>query len=103
VPVKQVSGIRKSGKVFGQGQKNAKMVRAGPYGRVSTQYQQTSPMQNRAMREYAARRGWTIAMQVKEVGTGAAQRQMREKLIEAARRREIDVVLVWRLDHWEDQ
>ena len=57
-------------------------------------------MQNRAMREHAARRGWTIAMQVKEVGSGAAQRQMREKLIEAARRREIDVVLVWRLDRW---
>ena len=30
-------------------------------------------MQNRAMREYAARRGWTIAMQVKEVGSGATQ------------------------------
>ncbi len=57
-------------------------------------------MQNRAMREYAARRGWTIAMQVKEVGSGASQRQMREKLIEAARRRDIDVVLVWRLDRW---
>jgi DNA invertase Pin-like site-specific DNA recombinase len=57
-------------------------------------------MQNRAMREYAARRGWTIAIQVKEVGSGASQRQLREKLIEAARRREVDVVLVWRLDRW---
>jgi DNA invertase Pin-like site-specific DNA recombinase len=57
-------------------------------------------MQNRAMREYATRRGWTIALQVKEVGSGASQRQMREKLIDAARRREIDVVLVWRLDRW---
>lgn len=57
-------------------------------------------MQNRAMREYAARRGWTIALQVKEVGSGASERQMRAKLIEAARRREIDVVLVWRLDRW---
>ena len=75
VPVKQGSGIRKSGRVFGQGQKTAKMVRAGLYARVSTQDQQTLPMQNRAMREYAARRGWTIAMQVKEVGSGAAQRQ----------------------------
>jgi len=52
------------------------------------------------MREYAARRGWAIAMQVKEVGSGALQRQRREKLIEAARRREIDVVLVWRPDRW---
>ena len=50
-------------------------------------------MQLRALREYAARRGWAITMQVKEVGSGAAQHQMREKLIEAARRREIDVVL----------
>src|SRR5271168_2515095 len=100
MPVKQGSGIKKSGRVFGQGQKNAKMVRAGLYARVSTQDQQTLPMQNRAMREYATRRGWTIAMQVKEVGSGAAQRQRREELLEAARRREIDVVLVWRLDRW---
>jgi len=41
-----------------------------------------------------------IALQVKEVGSGASQRQLREKLLEAARRREIDAVLVWRLDHW---
>src|ERR1019366_1090460 len=69
MPVKQGSGIRKSGRVFGQGQKAAKMVRAGLYARVSTLDQQTLPMQSRAMRE-------------------------------AARRREIDVVLVWRLDRW---
>ena len=76
------------------------MFRAGLYARVSTNDQQTLPMQSRALREYAARRGWTIAMQVREVGSGAARRQAREKLLEAARRREIDVVLVWRLDRW---
>lgn len=76
------------------------MFRAGLYARVSTNDQQTLPMQSRAMREYAARRGWTIAMQVKEIGSGASQRQLREKMLEAARRREIDVVLVWRLDRW---
>jgi DNA invertase Pin-like site-specific DNA recombinase len=37
---------------------------------------------------------------VREVGSGAAQREAREKLLEAARRREIDIVLVWRLDRW---
>ena len=100
MPVKQGSAIRKSGRVFGQGQKNAKMVRAGLYARVSTQDQQTLPMQNRAMREYAARRAWTIAMQLKEVGSGGAQRQRRDEMMEAARRREIDVVVVWRLDRW---
>jgi putative DNA-invertase from lambdoid prophage Rac len=76
------------------------MFRAGLYARVSTNDQQTLPMQNRAMREYAARRGWTIALQVREVNSGAARREAREKLLEAARRREIDVVLVWRLDRW---
>jgi DNA invertase Pin-like site-specific DNA recombinase len=72
----------------------------GLYARVSTQDQQTIPLQIRALREYAARRGWTITLQVKEIGSGASQRVRREQLLEAARRREIDVVLVWRLDRW---
>jgi DNA invertase Pin-like site-specific DNA recombinase len=76
------------------------MLRAGLYARVSTNDQQTIPLQIRALREYANRRGWTIALQVKEVGSGGSERQLREKLLEAARRREIDVVLVWRLDRW---
>ena len=100
MPVRQGSVIKKSRGVFGQGQKTAKTIRVGLYARVSTLDQQTLPMQNRAMREYAARRGWAIALQVKEVGSGASQRQLREKLLEAARRREIDAVLVWRLDRW---
>ena len=41
-----------------------------------------------------------LPQQVKEVGSGASQRQQREKLLDAARRRDIDVVLVWRLDRW---
>jgi len=76
------------------------MFRAGLYARVSTNDQQTLPMQMRALREYVARRGWSIAMQVRDVGSGAVLRQAREQVIEAARRREIDVVLVWRLDRW---
>jgi len=75
------------------------MLRAGLYARVSTN-DQTLAMQNRAMREYAARRGWTITMQIREVNSGAAWREARERLLEAARRREIDLVLVWRLDRW---
>jgi DNA invertase Pin-like site-specific DNA recombinase len=97
---KRASEKPKSLRVFGQARKPAKMLRAGLYARVSTNDQQTIPLQIRALREYTARRGWTIALQVKEVGSGASQRQLREKLREAARRREIDVVLVWRLDRW---
>jgi DNA invertase Pin-like site-specific DNA recombinase len=100
MPIKRASQKAKSDDVFGQRRKPPKMFRAGLYARVSTNDQQTVPMQNRAMREYAARRGWTIALQVREVGSGAAQRQAREKMLEAARRREIDLVLVWRLDRW---
>jgi len=77
------------------------MLRAGLYAPVSTNDPQTLAMQSRAMREYAARRGWTIALQVGEVNSGAARREAREKLLEAARRREIDIVLVWRLDRWD--
>ena len=39
-------------------------------------------------------------MQVREVNSGAARREAREKVLEAVRRREIDLVLVWRLDRW---
>src|ERR1700692_4744769 len=97
---KQASQEAKSGNVFGQRRKPGKMFRAGLYARVSTNDQQTLPMQTRALREYVARRGWTFAMQIREVGSGASERHAREQLMEAARGREIDVVLVWRLDRW---
>src|SRR5580698_1677934 len=97
---KQASTTAKSTRVFGQRQEAAKMFRVGLYARVSTHDQKTLPLQMRAMREYATKRGWTIAVQIKEVGSGAVERELREKLMAAARRREIDVVLVWRLDRW---
>ena len=100
VTAKQASKTAKSTRVYGQRQKSAKMFRVGLYARVSTHDQQTLSLQMRAMREYATKRGWTIAIPVKEVGSGAAERELREKLMAAARRREIDVVLVWRLDRW---
>jgi len=91
----------KSPRVFGHPPRRAPSpLRAGLYARVSTQDQQTIPMQTRALREYATRRGWTITVQVREIGSGASQRERREQLLDAARRREIDVVLVWRLDRW---
>ena len=97
---KRASEKTKSPQVFGQARKPEKVFRAGLYARVSTNDQQTIPLQVRALREYVVRRGWTITLQVKEVGSGASERQLRERLLEAARRREIDVVLVWRLDRW---
>jgi DNA invertase Pin-like site-specific DNA recombinase len=100
VTAKRASKTPKSTKVFGRRQEPAKMFRAGLYAQVSTHDQQTLPLQMRAMREYAAKRGWEIAVQVKEVGSGAVGRELREKLMAAARRGEIDTALVWRLDRW---
>jgi hypothetical protein len=97
---KRASHKAKSDNVFGQTRKHPKMFRVGLYAQVSINDQQTRPMQNRAMRDYAAGRGWAIALQVREVNSGAAKREARERLLDAARRREIDVVLVWRLDRW---
>jgi putative DNA-invertase from lambdoid prophage Rac len=97
---KRASEKAKTRRVFGQARKPARMFRAALYSRVSTNDQHTLSMQSRNMREYAVRRGWSIAMQVREVGSGAAQREAREKLLDAARRREIDIVVVWRLDRW---
>ena len=75
-------------------------MRVGLYARVSTHDQQTLPMQLSAMREYAERRGWEVVKETSEIGSGAKEREKREELLRAARRREIDAVVVWRLDRW---
>jgi len=52
------------------------------------------------MRDYVAKRGWKIALEVQDVGSGASLRPKREELVKAARRRELDRIVVWRLDRW---
>src|SRR5271156_4451612 len=94
MPRKQAFSKSLSNRVFGQ------PLRVALYARVSTHDQQTLPLQIHAMRDFAAKRNWIITVQIKEVGSGAQQRELRASLIAAARRREIDVVLVWRLDRW---
>jgi putative DNA-invertase from lambdoid prophage Rac len=75
-------------------------MRVAVYARVSTHDQQTLGMQIEAMWAYIKDRGWDIAKQIEDVGSGAKDRAGRESLLKAARRREIDVVVVWRLDRW---
>jgi putative DNA-invertase from lambdoid prophage Rac len=57
-------------------------------------------MQLTAMRQYARKRGWKITVEVKDIGSGASLRQKREELLVLARKRAIDLVVVWRLDRW---
>jgi DNA invertase Pin-like site-specific DNA recombinase len=75
-------------------------MRAGLYARVSTHDQQTLGMQVDAMATYISDRRWKVVKQVRDVGSGAKDRPGRESLLQAARRREIDVIVVWRLDRW---
>ncbi len=75
-------------------------MRVGIYARVSTHDQQTLPLQLKAMKAYVQQRKWKLALEVKEVGSGAKNRPKREELLKAARRREVDAVVVWKLDRW---
>ena len=84
----------------GGGVPGANPLRVGLYARVSTHDQKTLPLQLSAMRDYAAKRNWAVAIEVQDVASGATTRLQRETIIAAARRRELDCVLVWRLDRW---
>ena len=70
------------------------------YARVSTHDQQTLQLQLKAMRDYAKKRGWKVTHEIQEVGSGAKTRPKREELLKDARRRQVDAILVWRLDRW---
>ncbi len=84
--------------VYGQGAQRP--VRAALYARVSTHDQQTLPLQLDALRRYVRSREWQSVTEIAEIGSGATDRPEREALMKAARRREVDAILVWRLDRW---
>lgn len=67
---------------------------------MSTHDQQTLPMQLKQMKEYIKNREWKLATEIQEVGSGAKTRPRREELLKMARRREIDAILVWKLDRF---
>jgi DNA invertase Pin-like site-specific DNA recombinase len=75
-------------------------MRVGLYARVSTQEQQTLALQREAMEAYVQQRAWEVAVLVEEIGSGGRERWQREALRRAARRRDIDALVVWRLDRW---
>lgn len=53
-----------------------------------------------ALRKYSRARKWKIVLEIEDVESGAKDRKKRERLLEAARRREVDAILVWKLDRW---
>lgn len=76
-------------------------MRVALYARVSTADQVTIPHQLDQLRELAAARGWTIAAELAETAGGTSKaRPARDQVLQLARRRRIDAVLVWKLDRW---
>jgi putative DNA-invertase from lambdoid prophage Rac len=75
-------------------------MKMGLYARVSTHDQQTLTLQRNALVAYAQQRSGSIVALVEDVGSGVHERLQREELMRAARRREIDAIVVWRLDRW---
>ena len=73
------------------------LPRVGLYARVSTPHQHTIGMQ---LREFLERRRWQEVLVVEEVVSGSRRRPERDRLLDSARRREIDIIAVWRLDSW---
>lgn len=70
------------------------------YARVSTHDQNTIPMQIKKCREYAKARNWKVICAMKDIASGASQRPLRNDILKLARKREIDIVIVWKLDRW---
>ena len=70
------------------------------YARISTNDQNTIPLQVKKCREYAKARNWKVISIMKDVASGAKQRPQRDDILKLARKREIDTVIVWKLDRW---
>jgi len=75
-------------------------MKVGIYARVSTQEQQTLPLQIKDLREYAEKRKWKIEVEITDIASGSKTRPKREELLKLARQRKIDCILVWRLDRF---
>ena len=79
-----------------------KNLRAGLYARVSTEDRGQDPeTQLRPLREYAKRRGFRVVGEYVDKASGTTEsRPNYQRLFEAARKRGLDVVLVWRYDRF---
>src|SRR5215213_7686071 len=75
-------------------------LRAGLYARVSTEDRGQDP-ETQLRREYADRRGFSVIGEYFDNASGTTEsRPSYQRLLEAVRKRELDVVLVWRYDRF---
>jgi DNA invertase Pin-like site-specific DNA recombinase len=78
------------------------ITRVALYARVSTLNGQDPEMQLSELREYASRRGWSIAGEYVDQGVSGSKESRPElnQLMADAHRREFDAVLVWKIDRF---
>jgi len=78
------------------------IARVALYARVSTLNGQDPEMQLSELREYASRRGWTIASEFVDHGVSGSKesRPQLNQLMADAHRRKFDAVLVWKIDRF---
>jgi len=76
--------------------------RVAIYARVSTNHRQDVTLQSRELKQFAEARGWTIVAEYRDKGICGAKDSRPElnRLMIAARRRQFDVVLCWKLDRF---
>jgi DNA invertase Pin-like site-specific DNA recombinase len=75
-------------------------MRVAAYLRVSTDAQ-TVANQRPEVEAFCAARGWTLVKTYEETASGAAKRRpVFDRLLEDARKRHFDGVVVWRLDRF---
>jgi len=73
------------------------------YARISTLHHgQDTDLQIRELREYCQRRGWVIVAEYVDAGiSGAKERRPQlDKLVQDAKRRKFDAVVVYRYDRF---
>jgi len=75
--------------------------RVAIYARVST-FHQDVVLQTRELRQFAEARGWTVVADYTDSGVSGAKdsRPELDRLMIAAKRRQFDVVLCWKLDRF---
>ena len=76
-------------------------MRIGSYARVSTK-DQSCELQVRDLRSYCAARGFDFVREYVDVGQSGAKDSRPElnELMDAARKRQFDVIVVWRFDRF---
>src|SRR5271167_474330 len=74
-------------------------VRVALYARVSTKDRQDTENQTQQLREFCQRQGWQIVQEYIDHASGKrSDRPKFQQMLEAASKREFDVLLFWSLD-----